>query len=105
MKLAKKQALALKIYKEQGIKLDVNSIFDIQIKRLHEYKRQLMNILHIIYVYQRLKSDATFKENYVPHSFIFGAKAAPSYFMAKQIIEMINRVSEIVNADKTLMTS
>ncbi|MFA6377988.1 MAG: glycogen/starch/alpha-glucan phosphorylase, partial [Acholeplasmataceae bacterium] len=100
MKLAKKQALALKIYKEQGIKLDVNSIFDIQIKRLHEYKRQLMNILHIIYVYQRLKSDATFKENYVPHSFIFGAKAAPSYFMAKQIIEMINRVSEIVNADK-----
>ncbi len=100
MKLAKKQALALKIYKEQGVKLDVNSIFDIQIKRLHEYKRQLMNILHIIYVYQRLKSDATFKENYVPHSFIFGAKAAPSYFMAKQIIEMINRVSEIVNADK-----
>ena len=100
MKLAKKQALALKIYKEQGIKLDVNSIFDIQIKRLHEYKRQLMNILHIIYVYQRLKSDATFKENYVPHSFIFGAKAAPSYFMAKQIIEMINRVSEIVNADQ-----
>ena len=100
MKLAKKQALALKIYKEQGIKLDVNSIFDIQIKRLHEYKRQLMNILHIIYVYQRLKSDATFKENYVPHSFIFGAKAAPSYFMAKQIIEMINRVSEIVNVDK-----
>lgn len=100
MKLAKKQALADKIYKEQGIKLDVNSIFDIQIKRLHEYKRQLMNILHIIYVYQRLKSDATFKENYVPHSFIFGAKAAPSYFMAKQIIEMINRVSEIVNADK-----
>lgn len=100
MKLAKKQALADKIYKEQGIKLDVNSIFDIQIKRLHEYKRQLMNILHIIYVYQRLKSDATFKENYVPHSFIFGAKAAPSYFMAKQIIEMINRVSAIVNADK-----
>ena len=100
MKLAKKQALALKIYKEQGVKLDVNSIFDIQIKRLHEYKRQLMNILHIIYVYQRLKSDATFKENYVPHSFIFGAKAAPSYFMAKQIIEMINRVSEIVNADQ-----
>ncbi len=100
MKLAKKQALADKIYKEQGIKLDVNSIFDIQIKRLHEYKRQLMNILHIIYMYQRLKSDTAFKENYVPHSFIFGAKAAPSYFMAKQVIELINRVAEIVNADQ-----
>ena len=100
MKLAKKQALADKIYKEQGIKLDVNSIFDIQIKRLHEYKRQLMNILHIIYMYQRLKSDTAFKENYVPHSFIFGAKAAPSYFVAKQVIELINRVAEIVNADQ-----
>lgn len=99
MKLAKKQALADKIYKEQGIMLDVNSIFDIQIKRLHEYKRQLMNILHVIYVYQRLKSDETFKKNYVPHSFIFGAKAAPSYFMAKQIIELINRVSDVVNND------
>lgn len=102
MKLTKKQALADRIYKEQGIKLDVTSIFDIQVKRLHEYKRQLMNILHIIYVYQRLKSDPTFKENYYPHSFIFGAKSAPSYQMAKDVIELINTVAEIINADESV---
>ncbi|MDI6453230.1 glycogen/starch/alpha-glucan phosphorylase [Peloplasma aerotolerans] len=99
MKLAKKQALADYILKHEGVSLDVNSIFDIQIKRLHEYKRQLMNILHIIYVYQRLKTDPVFKKNYYPHSFIFGAKAAPSYHMAKAIIELISRSSEIINQD------
>ncbi len=99
MKLAKKQALADRIYKEQGIKLDVNSIFDIQVKRLHEYKRQLMNIMHIIYVYQRLKSDAAFKKGYVPHSFIFGAKSAPSYYIAKKTIELIDTVASVVNND------
>ncbi len=99
MKTAKKQALADRIYKEQGIKLDVNSIFDIQVKRLHEYKRQLMNILHIIYVYQRLKKDAAFKANYYPHSFIFGAKSAPSYFVAKMIIDLIGSVAEVINND------
>jgi len=99
MKKAKKQALADRIYKEQGIELNVNSIFDIQVKRLHEYKRQLMNVLHIIYVYQRLKSDAQFKSNYHPHSFIFGAKAAPSYTMAKYVIELIDTISEIMNND------
>jgi starch phosphorylase len=100
MKRAKKQALADRIFAEQGIKLDVNSIFDIQVKRLHEYKRQLMNILHIIYVYRRLKSDETFKKNYYPHSFIFGAKAAPSYHMAKAVIELIDTVAEVINNDK-----
>jgi len=100
MKRAKKQALADKIYKEEGVKLNVDSIFDIQVKRLHEYKRQLMNVMHIIYVYQRLKSDQSFKENYVPHSFIFGAKAAPSYYVAKKVIDLISRVSEVVNKDK-----
>jgi starch phosphorylase len=99
MKLAKKQALADRIYKDQGVKLDVHSLFDIQVKRLHEYKRQLMNILHIIYVYQKLKSDQSFKENYQAHSFIFGAKSAPSYYMAKKIIELISTVSEVVNKD------
>lgn len=99
MKLAKKQALADRIYKLQGIELDVNSIFDIQVKRLHEYKRQLMNILHIIYVYLRLKSDESFKKQYYPHSFIFGAKAAPSYHMAKAVIELIDTVSDIINND------
>lgn len=100
MKQAKKQALADRIFADRGVKLDVNSIFDVQVKRLHEYKRQLMNILHIVYVYQRLKSDKAFKANYYPHSFIFGAKAAPSYYMAKLIIELINQVSDVINADK-----
>ena len=99
MKRSKKQALADRIFADQGIKLDVDSIFDIQVKRLHEYKRQLMNILHIIYVYQRLKTDATFKKNYYPHSFIFGAKAAPSYQMAKAVIELIDTVADVVNQD------
>lgn len=100
MKRAKKQALADRILELEGVKLDVNSIFDIQVKRLHEYKRQLMNILHIIYVYQRLKSDEVFKKNYYPHSFIFGAKAAPSYHMAKAVIELIDTVSEVINNDE-----
>ncbi len=100
MKQAKKQALADYIFEDQGVLLDVNSIFDIQVKRLHEYKRQLMNILHIIYVYQRLKSDPDFKADYYPHSFIFGAKAAPSYQMAKKIIELIDTVADVINHDE-----
>ncbi|TVP85894.1 MAG: glycogen/starch/alpha-glucan phosphorylase [Acholeplasmataceae bacterium] len=99
VKKAKKQALAERIYHDQGIKLDVESMFDIQVKRLHEYKRQLMNILHIIYVYRRLKQDPEFKKHYVPHSFIFGAKAAPSYHMAKAIIELIDTAAAIINQD------
>jgi starch phosphorylase len=99
MKRSKKQALADKIYADTGVQLSVDSIFDIQVKRLHEYKRQLMNILHIIYVYQRLKSDPAFKESYFPHSFIFGAKAAPSYHMAKAVIELIDTVADVINQD------
>ncbi|RJX23711.1 MAG: glycogen/starch/alpha-glucan family phosphorylase [Acholeplasma sp.] len=99
MKRAKKQALADRIYQDTGVKLSVDSLFDIQVKRLHEYKRQLMNILHIIYVYQRLKSDHDFRETYYPHSFIFGAKAAPSYAMAKSVIELIDTVADIINND------
>ena len=99
MKRAKKQALANRIKEDTGVELNVESIFDIQVKRLHEYKRQLLNIIHIIYVYQRLKSDHTFKESYFPHSFIFGAKAAPSYNMAKTIIELIDTVASLVNND------
>lgn len=99
MKLTKKQALADRIYKEQGIKLDPNSIFDIQVKRLHEYKRQLMNALHIMYVYNKLKSDENFKANYYPHSFIFGAKAASGYYFAKKVIKLINTIADKVNND------
>lgn len=99
IKLANKVELAKHIYEKEGIKVNPNSIFDIQVKRLHEYKRQLLNILHIIYVYQRLKYDNSFKENYHPHTFIFGAKAAPSYHIAKGIIELINQTAKVVNSD------
>jgi starch phosphorylase len=99
MKRAKKVALANRIEKEQGITLDPDSIFDVQVKRLHEYKRQLMNALHIMMVYNRLKTDVVFRENYVPHSFIFGAKAASGYYYAKKIIKLINTIASKVNND------
>lgn len=99
MKFARKKALAEKIYQNQGISIDVNSIFDIQVKRLHEYKRQLLNALHIIYLYNRLKNDREFYENFYPQTFIFGAKAAPSYSFAKKIIKLINTIAIKVNND------
>lgn len=99
IKKIRKQALADRIYQEQGIKLDTNSIFDIQVKRLHEYKRQLMNALHIMYVYHQLKTSKAFKDNYVPHTYIFGAKAAGSYHFAKKIIKLINTIADKVNHD------
>ncbi|HHT55310.1 MAG TPA: glycogen/starch/alpha-glucan phosphorylase, partial [Acholeplasma sp.] len=100
MKHAKKVQLAERIKKLEGIEIDPNSIFDIQVKRLHEYKRQLLNALHIIYLYLRLKKDPEFKKNFHPQTFIFGAKAAPTYYMAKRIIELINVASKVINADE-----
>ena len=100
MKHAKKVQLAERIKKLEGIEIDPNSIFDIQVKRLHEYKRQLLNALHIIYLYLRLKKDKEFKKNFHPQTFIFGAKAAPTYYMAKRIIELINVASKVINADE-----
>ncbi|MCL2521369.1 MAG: glycogen/starch/alpha-glucan phosphorylase [Erysipelotrichales bacterium] len=99
MKKARKKKLAQIIKDKQGLIIDSNSIFDIQVKRLHEYKRQLMNALHIIYLYDRLKNDLEFKNNYHPTTFIFGAKAAPSYFYAKKIIKLINTIADKVNND------
>ncbi len=99
MKRARKQALANMIYKSQGVSLDTNSIFDIQVKRLHEYKRQLMNALHVMAIYNRLKRDPEFRKNYHPHSFIFGAKSAPGYAFAKKIIKLINTIADKVNND------
>tara|TARA_B100001939_G_scaffold347991_1_gene371850 strand:- start:4380 stop:6755 length:2376 start_codon:yes stop_codon:yes gene_type:complete len=95
----KKMQLVKYIKEKEDIDLNVDAIFDIQIKRLHEYKRQLMNIMHIIHVYLELKNNKKYKKNYVPHNFIFGAKAAPSYEMAKLIIELIKRVEEKINND------
>ena len=86
------------IKKASGIDVDPNSIFDTQIKRLHAYKRQLLNIFHVISLYLKLKTDSTFKMT--PHTYIFGAKAAPSYTYAKRIIELILAVSKTIEEDE-----
>jgi starch phosphorylase len=99
VKNLKKKALAERIYKEQNIVVDPNSMFDIQVKRLHEYKRQLMNALHIMSMYNTLKANPSFREQYVPHTFIFGAKAAGTYYFAKKVIKLINTIAEKVNND------
>ncbi len=100
VKKIKKEQLAMRIFAEQGIALDTDSIFDIQVKRLHEYKRQLMNALHIMDIYNHLKNDVSFREQYVPHTFIFGAKAAGSYYFAKKVIKLINTIADKVNHDE-----
>ncbi|MFA9557807.1 glycogen/starch/alpha-glucan phosphorylase [Evansella sp. AB-rgal1] len=92
-----KQALAKFILDRTGIKVDDKSIFDVQIKRLHEYKRQLLNIFHVIYLYNELKDNPN--QDITPRTFIFGAKAAPSYHLAKEVIKLINKVASIVNHD------
>lgn len=100
VKHEKKVQLAKRIQREQEIEIDTRSIFDIQVKRLHEYKRQLMNALHIMSVYHQLKNDETYRNQYEPHTFIFGAKAAGAYYFAKKIIKLINTIAEKVNNDE-----
>ena len=100
IKYENKVALAKYIKENNNIDVDVNSIFDVQIKRLHAYKRQLLNIFHVIYLYQRMKEDPNFR--IYPHTYIFGAKAAPSYTYAKKIIELILAVAEVVNNDEEI---
>ena len=100
IKYANKVALAKYIKENNGIEVDPDSIFDVQIKRLHAYKRQLLNIFHIMYLYQRMKEDPSFR--IYPHTYIFGAKAAPSYTYAKKIIELILAVADIVNNDEEI---
>ncbi len=90
------------IKEHNGIDVDPNSIFDVQAKRLHEYKRQMMNVLHIIAEYHRLKEDAEYAKNYYPKTYIFGAKAAPGYKRAKLIIKLINSVGDLVNNDPAI---
>ena len=96
-KLENKTRLAKFIYKTTGIQVDPSSLFDVQIKRLHEYKRQLLNAMHIITLYHRIKARPEVK--IVPRTFIFGAKAAPSYSMAKHIIKLITSLGERINND------
>jgi len=92
-----KTRLARILRERTGVVLDPASLFDIQVKRIHEYKRQHLNVLHIVTLYNRLKNDPG--QDMVPRSFIFGGKAAPGYFMAKRIIRLINAVAEVVNND------
>jgi len=83
--------------KAQGVTLDPNAIFDVQVKRLHEYKRQLLNVLHIITLYQQLQDDPNCITR--PHTFLFGAKAAPGYAVAKRIIHLINSLADDISHD------
>jgi glycogen phosphorylase len=101
VKRQNKERLAAYIKKELGIVVSVDSLFDVQIKRIHEYKRQLLNILYIIFRYRQLKmATAEERNNFVPRTVIFGGKAAPGYYMAKLIIKLICSVADVVNHDK-----
>ena len=95
-----KERLATYILKHNGIKIDPDSIFDVQVKRLHEYKRQFLKILHIIYLYELLKEHP--KMAFHPETFIFGAKAAAGYVNAKLTIKLINSVADVINNDKSI---
>ncbi len=97
IKLDNKKKLAAFLKTYQNLDLNVQTIFDVQIKRLHAYKRQLMNVFHIMYLYQRMKKDKSYR--IAPRTFLFGAKAAPSYFYAKKIIELILSVAKVINQD------
>ena len=97
VKRANKVDLAALVRQLCGVTFDPDVLYDVQIKRLHEYKRQLLKVMHIIWLYQRIKEDPT--ATVIPRAFVFGAKAAPSYHMAKLIIRVINGVAETVNSD------
>ena len=97
IKRKNKVRLAAYIAKHNGVNVDPDSIFDVQVKRLHEYKRQLLNAMHIIYLYQKLQDDPSMELQ--PRTFLFGAKAAPGYAVAKRIIHLINSLANQINSD------
>jgi len=97
VKRANKQRFAAELKSSLGMEIDVDSLFDVQIKRIHEYKRQLLNVLHVVTLYKRICADP--HSDTVPRTVIFGGKAAPGYAMAKLIIRLINDVADIVNND------
>ena len=100
IKYENKKRLAEYIRKHNGIEVDPRSIFDIQVKRLHEYKRQFLNILHIMYLYNQMKEHP--ERVYYPRTFIFGGKAAAGYKRAKETIKLINSVAEVINNDRSI---
>ena len=100
IKFKNKERLAKYILEHNGVEVDPHSIFDVQVKRLHEYKRQLLNILHVIYLYNQIKMHPEME--FYPRTFIFGAKASAGYATAKKIIKLINSVADIVNNDASI---
>ncbi len=100
IKYQNKVRLAKYILEHNGVEVDPHSIFDVQVKRLHEYKRQLLNILHVIYLYDKIKRNPGIE--FYPRTFIFGAKASAGYARAKKIIKLINSVADVVNNDKSI---
>nr|WP_307999810.1 glycogen/starch/alpha-glucan phosphorylase [uncultured Merdimonas sp.] len=100
IKYRNKERLAKYILEHNGIEVDPRSIFDVQVKRLHEYKRQLLNILHVMYLYNQIKEHP--EKSFYPRTFIFGAKASAGYIRAKQIIKLINSVADVINNDRSI---
>ena len=100
IKYQNKVRLAKYILEHNGVEVNPRSIFDVQVKRLHEYKRQLLNILHVIYLYNQIKSHPEI--DFYPRTFIFGAKASAGYHRAKKIIKLINSVADVVNNDASI---
>ena len=100
IKFKNKERLAKYILEHNGVEVDPHSIFDVQVKRLHEYKRQLLNILHVIYLYNQIETHPEME--FYPRTFIFGAKASAGYATAKKIIKLINSVADVVNNDASI---
>lgn len=97
VKLANKERLAAMVKAECGVEFDTSAMFDVQVKRIHEYKRQLLNVLHVIHLYNRIKRGDT--DNWTKRCVLIGGKAAPGYMMAKSIIKLISNVADVVNND------
>ena len=97
IKMSNKRKLAMMVRQDCGVEFDVESMFDVQVKRIHEYKRQLLNLLHVVHLYNRIKKGQT--ENWTPRSVLIGGKAAPGYTMAKHIIKLTNNIARVINSD------